>query len=139
LHLVSAWAADQRLVLGQVAVDRKSNEITAVPQLLALLSLQGTIVTADAMHCQRAVAGQVIAQGSDYVLAIKGNQGTLYEDVRHVLDASPSLPVATHTTVEKEHGRLETRTSVGLEELSWLQEQHDWPGLAAIGKGHAHA
>src|SRR4051812_26689622 len=69
LHLVSAWAADQRLVLGQMAVDGKSNEITAVPKLLALLSLQGTIVTADAMHCQRAVAEQVVAQGGDYVLA----------------------------------------------------------------------
>jgi predicted transposase YbfD/YdcC len=134
LHLVSAWAADQRLVLGQVAVDGKSNEITAVPKLLALLSLQGTIVTADAMHCQRAVAEQVVSQGGDYVLALKGNQGTLHEDVRHVLDASPSLPATTHTTVEKEHGRLETRTSVVSEEMAWLQEQHDWPGLAAIGK-----
>jgi predicted transposase YbfD/YdcC len=134
LHLVSAWAADQRLVLGQVAVDGKSNEITAVPKRLALLSLQGAIVTADAMHCQRAVAEQVRAQGGDYVLALKGNQGTLHEDVRHVLDASPSLPTTTHTTVEKEHGRIETRTSVVSQETAWLQEQHDWPGLAAVGK-----
>jgi predicted transposase YbfD/YdcC len=134
LHLVSAWAADQRLVLGQVAVDGKSNEITAVPKLLALLSLQGTIVTADAMHCQRAVAEQVVAQGGDYVLALKGNQGTLHEDVRHLLDASLSLPATRHTTVEKEHGRIETRTSVVSEEIAWLQEQHGWPGLAAMGK-----
>jgi predicted transposase YbfD/YdcC len=134
LHLVSAWAADQRLVLGQIAVDGKSNEITAVPQLLALLSLEGTIVTADPMHCQRTVAEQVVAQGGDYVLALKGNQGTLHEDVRHLLDASPSLPVTTHTTVEKEHGRLETRTSVVSEEIAWLQQQHHWPGLAALGK-----
>jgi predicted transposase YbfD/YdcC len=134
LHLVSAWAADQRLVLGQMAVDGKSNEITAVPQLLALLALQGTIVTADAMHCQRAVAEQVLAQGGDYVLALKGNQGTLHEDVCHLLDASPSLPTTTHTTVEKEHGRIETRSSVVLQEITWLQEQHHWPGLAALGK-----
>jgi predicted transposase YbfD/YdcC len=86
------------------------------------------------MHCQRAVAGQVIAPGGDYVLAIKGNPGTLYEDVRPVLDASPSLPVATHTTVAKEQGHLETRTRVVSEELSWLQEQHDGPGRAALGK-----
>lgn len=134
LHLVSAWAAAQRLVLGQMAVDGKSNEITAVPKLLALLSLQGTLVTADAMHCQRAVAEQVMAQGGDYVLALKGNQGTLPAEVRHVLEASPSLSTATHTTVEKEHGRIETRTSVVSTEITWLQQQHRWPGLAAIGK-----
>jgi len=134
LHLVSAWAAEQRLVLGQVAVDGKSNEITAVPPLPALLSLQGTIVTADARHCQRAVAEQVIAQGGHDVLALQGNPGTLHEDVRHLLDASPSLPTATHTTLEKEQGRIETRTSVVASEIAWLQEQHHWPGLAAIGK-----
>lgn len=134
LHLVSAWAADQRLVLGQVAVDGKSNEITAVPHLLALLSLRGTIVTADAMHCQRALAAQIMGQKGDYVLALKANQGTLHTDVRHLLDASPSLPTTTHTTVEKSHGRIETRTSVVCAEIAWVQEQHDWPGLAALGK-----
>ena len=134
LHLVSAWAAGQRLVLGQVAVDDKSNEITAVPQLLALLSLQGTVVTADAMHCQRATAAQIVQQQGDYVLALKANQGTLHADVRHLLDGSPSLPVATHTTVEKDHDRIEIRTSVVSTEIAWVQEQHDWPGLAALGK-----
>ena len=134
LHLVSAWAADQRLVLGQVAVNDKSNEITAVPKLLELLSLKGTIVTADAMHCQRTVAAQVLAQGGDYVLALKANQGTLHEDVRHLLEDSPSLVVARHTEVDKGHGRIETRTSVVSEEIGWLQQEHAWPGLAAIGK-----
>jgi predicted transposase YbfD/YdcC len=134
LHLVSAWAADQRLVLGQVAVDGKSNEITAVPKLLELLSLNGTIVTADAMHCQRTVSAQVLAQGGDYVLALKANQGTLHEDVRHLLEDSPSLAVTRHTEVDKGHGRIETRTSVVSEEIGWLQQEHAWPGLAAIGK-----
>jgi predicted transposase YbfD/YdcC len=134
LHLVSAWAADQRLVLGQVAVDGKSNEITAVPKLLELLSLKGTIVTADAMHCQRTVSAQVLAQGGDYVLALKANQGTLHEDVRHLLEDSPSLAVTRHTEVDKGHGRIETRTSVVSEEIGWLQQEHAWPGLAAIGK-----
>jgi predicted transposase YbfD/YdcC len=134
LHLVSAWAADQRLVLGQVAVDGKSNEITAVPQLLALLSLKGTIVTADAMHCQRRVAEQVVSQKGDYVLALKANQGTLHDDVRHLLEDSPSLVVTTHTDVDKGHGRIETRTSVVSQEIAWLQTEHAWPGLAAIGK-----
>src|SRR3954467_9249596 len=78
LHLVSAWAVEQRLVLGQVAVDGKSNEITAVPELLALLSLEGTIVTADALNCQRHTAETVLARGGDYVPALKGNQGTLH-------------------------------------------------------------
>src|SRR4029450_12604741 len=71
LHLVSAWACEQRLVLGQLAVDGGSNEITAVPKLLAMLTLEGTIVTADALHCQRAIAAQIVAQGGDYVLALK--------------------------------------------------------------------
>lgn len=115
-------------------MDGKSNEITAVPHLLALLSLDGTIVTADAMHCQRATAMQIVEQQGDYVLALKANQGTLHQDVRHLLDDSPALPVATHTTVDKEHARLETRTSVVTDEIAWLQQQHDWPGLSAIGK-----
>ncbi len=134
LHLVSAWAAEQRLVLAQVAVDGKSNEITAVPKLLELLSLQGTIVTADAMHCQRTVAEQVIRQGGDYMLALKANQGTLHADVQHLLEPSPSLPKTTHTEVDKGHGRIETRSSVVADEMAWLQQEHAWPGLAAVGK-----
>ena len=82
LHLVSAWAEEQRLVLGQVAVDDKSNEITALPKLLEMLTLHGKVVTADAMHCQRQVAQQVIEQGGDYALALKGNQGSLRDDVQ---------------------------------------------------------
>ena len=134
LHLVRAGAAEQRLVLGQVAVDGKSHAITAGPQRPVLLSLQGTIVTADAMHCQRAVAEQVWAQGGNDVLALKGNQGTLREDVGQLLDAAPSLPTTTHTTLEKEHGRIETRPSVVSNEIAWWQEPHHWPGLAAVGK-----
>ena len=86
LHLVSAWAVDARLCLGQLAVGDKSNEIVAVPKLLELLSLKGRIVTADAMSCQRKIAQQVIDQGADYVLALKGNQETLHDDVRRFLD-----------------------------------------------------
>ena len=82
LHLVSAWAADCRLVLGQVATEAKSNEITAVPKLLEMISLKGAIVTADALNCQRTIAAKVVEQGGAYVLALKGNQGTLHEDVK---------------------------------------------------------
>ncbi len=82
LHMLHAWSVDQRLLLGQLAVDGKSNKITAVPKLLELLSLKGSIVTADALNCQRAIAAKVVAQGGDYVLALKGNQGRLLDDVR---------------------------------------------------------
>ncbi len=116
LHLVSAWADEQRLVLGQVAVDDKSNEIAAVHKLLEMLSLRGKVVTADAMHCQRQVSQQVVEQGGDYALALKGNQGgsinqgTLHDDVKLFLD-DPDTPVAQATQVGKGHGRIETRVA----------------------------
>ena len=105
LHLVSAWAAEQRHVLGQVAVGDKSNEITAVPQLLKMLSLSGVVVTADAMACQREIARTITDQGSASVLALKGNQGTLLEDVKLALD-DPALALATAQTTDGEHGRI---------------------------------
>ena len=86
LHMVSAWGCEQRLVLAQIATDAKSNEITAVPKLLEMLRLKGTIVTTDALNCQRAIAQQIVDQGGDYALALKGNQGTLHHDVALFLD-----------------------------------------------------
>ncbi len=134
LHLVSAWAVEQRLVLGQLAVDGKSNEITAVPRLLALLALKGTVVTADALNCQRASARQVVERGGDYVLTLKGNQGTLYDDVRLFLD-DPATPLLPSTrSVEGDHGRIEERCAALSTDIGWLQERHGWPGLAAVGK-----
>ena len=99
LHMVSAWGCEQRMVLAQIATDAKSNEITAVPKLLEMLSLKGTIVTTDALNCQRAIAQQIVDQGGDYVLALKGNQGSLHDDVSTFLDdpaceASPTKPTA---------------------------------------------
>jgi predicted transposase YbfD/YdcC len=133
LHLVSAWAAEQRLVLGQVAVGDKSNEITAVPQLLKMLSLSGVVVTADAMACQREIAQTITDQGSAYVLALKGNQGTLLEDVKLFLD-DPALALATAQTTDGEHGRIEVRRAALTSEIAFLQESHAWPGLQAVGK-----
>ena len=133
LHLVSAWAVDQRLVLGQLAVGDKSNEIVAVPKLLELLSLKGRIVTADAMICQRRIAQQVIDRGADYVLALKGNQETLRDDVRRFLDDPVVRPVSASET-DKGHGRIETRTASLSADIGWLRESHDWPGLKAVGK-----
>jgi predicted transposase YbfD/YdcC len=133
LHLVSAWAADARLCLGQLAVGDKSNEIIAVPKLLELLTLKGRIVTTDAMSCQRKIAQQVIDQDADYVLALKGNQETLHDDVRRFLD-DPVTELACATETDKGHGRVEVRTAAVTTDIDWLQEIHDWPGLKAIGK-----
>ena len=123
LHLVSAWACEQRLVLGQLAVDGKSNEITAVPKLLAMLTLDGMIVTADALNCQRAIAAQIVAQGGDYVLALKGNQGTLFDDVRTFLD-DPATPLASFSATDGGHGRIEQRQASLSHDVAWLHERH---------------
>jgi predicted transposase YbfD/YdcC len=133
LHMVSAWAADQRLALGQIAVDDKSNEIVAVPKLLELLSLAGRIVTIDAMGCQRKIAQQVVDQKGDYVLALKGNQETLHDDVRLFLD-DPHTALRSAGDTDKGHGRIETRTASLSEDIGWLQDHHAWPGLKAVGK-----
>jgi predicted transposase YbfD/YdcC len=134
LHMLHAWSAGQRLLLGQLAVDGKSNEITAVPKLLELLSLKGCIVTADALNCQRTIAARVVEQGAAYVLALKGNQGSLHDDVRRFFDDPQRPAEITHRTVDGDHGRIETRISMVCTDIGWLQEQHAWPGLAAIGQ-----
>lgn len=137
IHMVSAWSARQNLVLGQVKVADKSNEIVAIPRLLDVLTIKGATVTIDAMGCQRAIAEKITDKGADYVLALKGNQGTLREDVelffaeqtaRGFADAA----VSRHQTVEKSHGRIESRIVTATDEIAWLKESHDWPGLKSI-------
>lgn len=134
LHMVSAWGCKQRLVLAQIATDAKSNEITAVPKLLRMLSLKGTIVTTDALNCQRGIAQQIVDQGGDYVLALKGNQGTLHDDVSTYLDDPAAKVTVAAPTVDADHGRIETRTATVSTDIAWLRDDHQWPGLAAIGK-----
>jgi predicted transposase YbfD/YdcC len=134
LHMVHAWAVGQRLLLGQVATDEKSNEITAVPKLLAMLSLKGCIVTADAMNCQRTTCAQIVEQGGDYVIALKRNQGNLHDDVGDFLEDSDRPTDPCHTTVDNDHGRIETRTGTVCANVDWLHHRHGWPGLGAIGK-----
>jgi predicted transposase YbfD/YdcC len=133
LHMVSAWGCEQRLVLAQIATDAKSNEITAVPKLLAMLSLAGTTVTVDALNTQRDIAQQIVDQGGNYAMALKGNQPTLHADVATFLDDPQAEGVTTHTEVDADHGRIETRTCSISTEIAFLKD-HDWPGLAAIGK-----
>jgi predicted transposase YbfD/YdcC len=134
LHMVSAWGCEQRMVLAQIATDAKSNEITAVPKLLKLLSLKDTIVTVDALNCQRAIASQIVEQGGDYALALKANQATLHADVSLYLDDPAREAGDTDTTVDADNGRIETRTATVTTNIDWLQHHHKWPGLVCIGK-----
>jgi predicted transposase YbfD/YdcC len=144
IHMVSAWASTNRLVLAQVKVDAKSNEITAIPELLRGLAIEGCIVTIDAMGTQREIAKQILDQGADYVLALKENQATLYQEVVEMFDHAKAgtieeLVVEDVRTIEKGHGRIDVRryrVIPDLDVLEWLQEGsegHNWPGLKAIG------
>jgi predicted transposase YbfD/YdcC len=140
LTLVSVWASELRLVLAQQAVDTKSNEIPAIPVLLQLLDVTGCLVTIAAMGCQSAIAQQILDQGAHYVLALKGNQGTLLEDVAASFAELPHDPQVQHTAAEqisKGHGRLERRQATVITDpqvLAWIQTEHHWPGLAAIAQ-----
>jgi predicted transposase YbfD/YdcC len=124
MHMVSAWATANRLVLGQQQVDEKSNESTAIPALLRLLELEGGIVTIDAMGCQKEVARTIVEQGADYVLALKGNQGVMHHEVELFFTGARQrefwhIPYRFHHTVDGEHGRLEERRY-------WLVSEIDW-------------
>jgi predicted transposase YbfD/YdcC len=137
IHMVSAFAARQRLVLGQVKVAEKSNEIVAIPKLLDMLAIEGAIVTIDAMGCQREIAARIIDRRADYVLALKGNQGTLREDVEIFANEQKAkdfrdTTVSQDQTVDGDHGRIETRRTTVFHDVGWLQERHDWPGLKAV-------
>jgi predicted transposase YbfD/YdcC len=138
IHLVNAFATANGLALGQYKVSDKSNEITAIPELLKLLSLEGCIVTIDSMGCQKAIAKAITQAKADYVLALKENHATLYEDVKLYLDSLwegklKSVPHDSLETVDKGHGRFEKRTYVVTEQLDWLTARQDWQGLLSIG------
>jgi predicted transposase YbfD/YdcC len=138
LHLVSAWATDCRLSLGQVAVDDKSNEITAIPQLLQLLDLHGALVTIDAMGCQREIAKTVVDGGGDYVFTVKDNQPHLLEDisacVSRMLEAEgDDAKYETWETEERGHGREEARLYLTVTDPQGIRNQEAWAGLSVIG------
>ena len=134
--IVSAWATEHGLALGQSAVEDKSNEITAVPELLRTLELAGCIVTLDALHCQKSTAREIHEADADYVLALKGNQGTAHGEVRAFLDdaiarAEPGL--GKMETVEKGHGRIETRRYWQSDNIGWFADRAEWEALRSVG------
>jgi len=141
IHMISAWAAGQRLVLGQLAVPAKENEITAIPELLALLSLKGAIVTIDAIGCQEKIAAAIRERGADYLLALKDNQPTLYRDVADFLIEQRAAGFkdcaagswATCQTTDADHGRVEVRRHWITSDIAWLRERHpQWLDLVSI-------
>jgi predicted transposase YbfD/YdcC len=138
IHMISAWSSRQRLVLGQAKVAEKSNEITAIPELLKLLTLKGAIVTIDAMGCQKEIAATIIDKEANYVLALKGNQGTLSADVELFFAEQKACnfkdtAISRHRTLEKSHGRIETRAYTATSDIAWLAKQHrGWKGLKSI-------
>ena len=151
--IISAWAQSNSLVLGQFKVADKSNEITALPQLLRVLELAGCIVTVDAMGCQQTIAKEIIEADADYVLALKGNQETVHAEVKSYLDdalvqraapappgkAKPPAELAYTETVEKDHGRWESRRYWQSGRLGWFADRAKWEGLRSGGGGGERA
>jgi predicted transposase YbfD/YdcC len=138
IHMVSAWATANHISLGQVVVDQKSNEITAIPKLLEILEISGALVTIDAMGCQTEIAEKIIAAGADYCLAVKGNQPTLHQGIvkffdEHLEDDFARTSVRRHETQEKGHGRQETRYYFVCPVPNDLPDRARWSGLKAIG------
>ena len=137
LHLVHAWAAANHLLLGQVAVDEKSNEITAIPKLLRMLELTGAIITIDAMGCQKEIARTIREQGADYMLALKGNHEHLFERVKAFFDEARAdlmkgPDIRYHREWDGGHGRTECRRCWATSDLSWLEGREEWKDLKSV-------
>jgi predicted transposase YbfD/YdcC len=137
-HIVSAWATENRMVFAQVKVDEKSNEITAIPELLSMIALEGSIITIDAMGCQYEIANQITEAKADYAFSLKGNQGSLHTDVKEYFEAidfvSPERNTFTYTTTDVDHGRIEVRKYAITENVEWLKSRHpNWQSIKSIG------
>lgn len=133
IHLVHAWASENHMMLGALKTDDKSNEITVIPELLKLLELRGAIITLDAMGTQKEIARQISEGGADYVMALKGNQGTLYEDVKLYWEDKASQKQADFCQkTEKEHGRIDQRKYWITDHLEWLEQRTYWKNLKSI-------
>ena len=138
IHMVGAFAAEAGIALAQVKTSDKSNEITAIPELLDALLLKGCVVTLDAMGCQREIVEKIQAKQGDYVISLKGNQGNLHDDVRLFLETEKSRAFKSvihdyYETIEKGHGRVETRRYWITEQIDWLENKDKWSGLRSIG------
>jgi len=133
LHTISAWAHETSITLAQHAVDSKSNEIAELPNLIEDLDLNGQIVTIDAMGCQRLICERILAKGGNYAISLKGNQGTLHDNVKTWFE-NPPYPdeIQTYKQTEKNRGRFEKRTCSVTDTITWLQQEHAWPGLRSI-------
>ena len=137
LNVVSAWASEVSVVLGQVVCQEKSNEITAIPALLKILDLEGCIVTIDAMGCQKEIVKEIVGGGADYVISLKGNQGALHQEIKDYLDWAErtgfkDIKYEYNETLEKDHGRIETRRCFVTEEIDWLENKADWKSLKSV-------
>ena len=137
LNVVSAWASEQAVVLGQVRCQEKSNEIRAIPELLKILNLEGCIVTIDAMGCQREIVEEIIERGADYVISLKGNQGNLHTEIKDYLDWAERIGFKEISydyceTLEKDHGRIEERRCWVTEEIGWLEQKEEWKNLKSV-------
>lgn len=134
IHMVSAWHVENAMVLGQIKTNEKSNEITAIPELIKQLELQNTIVSIDAMGCQTAIAGQIIEKQGDYVFALKGNQSSMHDQIKLFFqDSLNNLNEFYHfESVDADHGRIETRRYWTCSEIDWLQGKEKWAGIKSI-------
>ena len=137
IHVVSAWDLENSIVLGQVKTDEKSNEITAIPELISALEIKGAIVTIDAMGCQTKIARKIMEKDGDYVIALKGNQSSLHDNVRFFFQNEPS-PGPQFESIDGGHGRIETRRYRLCSDIAWLQGKENWPGLKTIVEVERH-
>jgi predicted transposase YbfD/YdcC len=137
VHMVSAWASEAGICLGQIKTNEKSNEITAIPELIDRLELEGRTVSIDAMGCQTKISNQIVDKGADYILALKGNQGNLSEQVKMYFEDArendfKGISFNEYTTVDGDHGRIETRTYKTISDIDWLQGKENWKKLTTI-------
>jgi len=137
LKVVSAWASEQSVVLGQVKAEEKSNEITAIPELLKIIDIAGCIVTIEAIGCQKEIVKEIVEKGADYVVSLKGNQGNLHKEIKDYLDWAERIGFKEMTsdycrTLEKGHGRIEERRCWVTEEVGWLKEKENWKNLTSV-------
>jgi len=137
LNVVSAWASEASVVLGQVKCEEKSNEVTAIPELLKILDLEDCVVTIDAIGCQKETVKQIVEKRADYVISLKGNQGTLHTDIKDYLDwgeriGFKGMTCDYYATLEKDHGRIEERRCWVTEEIGWLEQKDEWINLKSV-------